>query len=114
MRTRARTCGLVVGIVLLVALSGCSALGGGDGSCGPGDTDIADVETGDSVTITGEVTATGPASFVIEDGTGQAFVMSGQTDYGTGDCVTVTGTANQLPDGQQADVSIAPQETNRA
>ncbi|QSG10100.1 hypothetical protein HSR122_2726 [Halapricum desulfuricans] len=104
-----RTIGIVAALVVLSAFAGCSALGGGSSdTCGPGDTKIEDVETGDGeVSLTGEVTnASEDGAFNIDDGTGTAFVMAAAEDIEEGDCVTVEGSVVQSPLDEGADVFI--------
>jgi len=105
----ARTVGIALAVLLLVAAPGCSALGGGGGGgCGPGETKISNLETGsmNQTTITGEVTTAGPGSVVLDDGSAQAFVMLGQNDLSEGNCVTASGYASQIPGGTPADVGF--------
>jgi hypothetical protein len=109
--SRARTVGVVVAVALLASTAGCSMLGGG-GGCGPGDAKIGQLEAGSgSTTITGEVGKTGPGSFVVDDGTGKAFIM-GQADVSSGSCVTVEGRPSQIPGGTPADVGFVPQSVS--
>lgn len=112
--TDGRTYGLLVVVVAMSTLSGCGILGGG--GCGPGDTKIGDVgsETTQQISITGEVTTTGPGSFVVDDGTGKAFVMSGTNDVESGDCMTVRGVPTSSFSNQRADVAIAPTNVTSA
>jgi hypothetical protein len=110
-----RTYGIVVALVVLSGFAGCSALGGGSsGSCGPGDAEIGDLEpdTG-TVSIEGEVSETGTALIVVEDGTGTASVMT-QADAETGDCVTVDGRTQTGGMGTEADVTIVAQNVSSA
>lgn len=111
--TTGRTYGVVVAVVMMTALSGCGFLGGG---CGPGDTNIGDIGSGttEQVNVTGSVSSTGPGSFVIDDGSGKAFVMSGTNDVESGDCVTVSGVPTSSFSNQEADVAIAPMNVSSA
>lgn len=89
--------GSVVMVALLTVTAGCSALGGG--GCGPGDTEIADVEaSGDEVTVKGKVASSRMGAYAIDDGSGIAFVMDRDSSVSQGDCVTVTGQAQDVPD----------------
>lgn len=101
--------GILAAVVVLVALSGCTGLGAGNG-CGPGDTNIGDIESGstEQVTVEGTVQKTGPGSYVIDDGTGKALIMSGQHDVSEEECKQITGTPTADFESQVADVAIAP------
>ncbi|MCU4719691.1 OB-fold nucleic acid binding domain-containing protein [Halapricum hydrolyticum] len=104
-----RTIGIVAALVVLSTLAGCSALGGGSSdSCGPGDVAIEDIEAGsEEVALTGEVTnASEKGSFIIDDGTSEAFVMAASDDIQEGDCVTVEGAVSRSPLDRGTDVFI--------
>lgn len=102
-----RSIGVVVALLVLSSLAGCSALGlggGGGGGCGPGETEIGSLDPASSGTasVTGEVMPQpGTSSFSIDDGTGVAYIRGAGTRVEGGDCVTVTGS----PGGMVGDSS---------
>lgn len=106
-----RVC-ILLGVVVLLALAGCSVMGGdGDGSdCGPADRAIEDLdaEPGNSATITGEVDELSGGNFVLDDGTGTAWVTDRSAEVAKGDCVTVTGPIDQGAALTDTDVTIVP------
>lgn len=104
-----RTVGIVVALVVPSAFAGRAALGGsGSETCGPGDTKIEGVETGDgAVSLTGEVAnASEGGAFNIDDGTGTAFVLAAAEDIEVGDCVTVEGSVVRSPLDEGTDVFV--------
>lgn len=130
-RRSVRSIGIAVGLVLLLSLAGCSALGSGGGDsegCGPGDTNISSVAATNStayqqVSFTGEVvTAERPdgrpasvgASYVIDDGTATAYVTVPSNDVDEGDCVTIEGSARANPLDSGAPVFVAPERVSQA
>lgn len=109
-----RAVGIVLAVLVLASLAGCSALGlgggGGDGgSCGPGETSIGDLEAGTAgVTVTGEVEDIQRDSFIVDDGTGTAWITSGASQVSEGDCVTMDADVGQAPPSTDTDVSLVP------
>ena len=114
----ARTVGIALAVLLLVAAPGCSGVlgGGGGGGCGPGETKISnlDPQSMSETTIEGKVTTAGPGSVVVDDGSAQAFVMLGQNDLSEGDCVSASGYPTQIPGGTPADVGFTTTNVSQA
>lgn len=89
----------VVGILILVLLSGCAAFPFVGPSCGPGDRDIGNIKPGDNVSIKGEVIERSHDMFVIDDGTGEAKIRGGiPGEISKGDCIIVKGAAMETND----------------
>jgi len=100
-------------VIVMIALSGCSVLGSG-GSCGPGETKIAQAnDSADTVSITGEVVEAENSSFLVEDGSGTAFIPNTQAGVSPGDCLTVDGQPTASFTKQDADVVIVPDEITK-
>ena len=102
---------VVSGLLILTFLSGCAAFPFVGPTCGPGEMDIDNLDSGNSTSIKGEVTAVNDGTFVIDDGTGEAQIVVGDvpSEVSGGDCIIARGYANSTGGGEY-DAQMIPTE----
>lgn len=103
----------VAALLVVTLLSGCAAFPMVGPSCGPGETDIADVgQDTAQFTLKGSAKDLNDTGFAIDDGTGDAWVVAPRAaeQISGGACIIVMGGELRTTDSGQYDAFVVPEE----